>query len=167
MRVPELRVSEVLSALRAAHPYEEPAFDLYPLRSTVDRPCSRIGSLARPQTVAEFVRVADMALATRCWAFGNALAKVQTVAVCGGAADDEWRAAIAEGADLFLTGELKHHNAVEASESGLVIVAAGHYATEHPGCEALRKALKSRVPNVAWHLYEPTDGQAGRPILPN
>ena len=81
----------------------------------------------------------------------------------GGAADGEWLAARNEGADVLITGEVRQNIAVEASESGLKIVAAGHYATEHPGCAALRDRLAAKVPVVDWDLFEPAAGLGGRP----
>lgn len=166
MRVPAARIDAAVAALRAAHPYEEPAYDVYPLVPEVERPMTRIGRLAEPVSLADFERRVDLALGTRCWTFGDPAKPIERVAVCGGAADDEWRAALAEGADAFVTGEVKHHNAIEASEHGLAILAAGHYATEHPGALALGEALRALVPDVEWHLYEPPRGQAGRTLTP-
>ena len=56
---------------------------------------------------------------------------VQKIAVCTGAGGEFWEAALAAGADVFISGDIKHHEAQGAKESGLCIIDAGHYGTEH------------------------------------
>ena len=80
----------------------------------------------------------------------------------GGAADSDWVAAQAAGAQAFLTGEIKQNIALEGSESGLAMIAAGHYATEHPGCERLCRRLKEAGFDAV--LYTPLPGESGRPL---
>ena len=163
VRLPLSSASAVEKALREAHSYDEPAYDFYNLRPQGIRPISRIGHIS-PISLGDFQREIDRALTTRSWAWGDPTRRVEKVAVCGGAADDEWKSALAEGADVFVTGEVRHHIAIEASEAGLAIVAAGHYATEHPGCAALCKRMAREVPEVSWHLFEPAGGNTGRPL---
>jgi dinuclear metal center YbgI/SA1388 family protein len=161
MRLPESLAGSVVEALKRVHPYEEPAYDLYPLRAEEPRPISRIGQIS-PIGLIDFQRSLDQTLNTRSWTWGDPERSIQKVAVCGGAADGEWQSAQREGADVFVTGEVRHHVAIEACEAGLAIIAAGHYATEHPGCASLRAALAKEVPGVQWHLFEPAPGEAGR-----
>lgn len=168
MRV-EMRVASdvrasVESALRQAHPYEEPAADWYDLSPQTPLRLGRVGHLSEPQSLQEFVQFADEALGTRCLAWGDPLRSVQRVAVSGGAADTQWRAALAAGADVFVTGEVRQHNALEAAESGLAMISAGHYATEHPGCVSLSAHLTEAVPDVLWATFEPAPGLGGRPF---
>jgi dinuclear metal center YbgI/SA1388 family protein len=168
----EIRVEMVLPpgteraaerCLLKSHPYETPAFDLYPLRERVEQPAGRIGELDAGSPFRNLVARLDDVLDTRCYAWGDLSKKMRRVAVVGGAADGEWIAAQRAGADVLVTGEVKQHVAVEASESGLCIVAAGHYATEQPGAAELRKRLEAVLPEVAWSLYEPAPGEHGRP----
>lgn len=154
----------VIRAIRAAHPYEEPAIDLYVLNESFEQPAGRLGSLPQPMTLQQFSEHADRVLGTRCWVWGDANRLVRTVGVVGGAADSEWKGALRAGVDVFLTGEVKQHIALEASESGLPILAAGHYATEQPGVEALAEALKNTLPDLAWSVFAPTPGHHGRPL---
>ena len=88
---------------------------------------------------------------------------ITRVAVCGGAADGEWRDAQRQGADVFVTGEVKQHISLEASESGMAIIAAGHYATEQPGVVELSRRMGEEIPSIVWKVYEPPAGFAGRP----
>ncbi len=172
-RVDEVRVEMVLpaaakeavaAALRAAHPYEEPAMDFLLLADTAEQPASRIGHLESPVSLRQFVANVNAALATTSLAWGAPDRLVSQVAICGGAADDEWVSAQANGADVFLTGEVRQHIGLEASESGFAVIAAGHYATEHPGSAALCEALKSRMREIEWHVFEPKPGASGRPF---
>ncbi|MER3496266.1 MAG: hypothetical protein C4320_05370, partial [Armatimonadota bacterium] len=71
------------------------------------------------------------------------------------------------GADVLVTGEVRHEAALEASEAGFTLIEAGHYATEAPGIDALQRAMASRFPEVAWHSFVPAPGTAGRPSRPS
>lgn len=78
---------------------------------------------------------------------------VHRLGLCSGSGSDGWAEAFGQGADAFLTGEVKHHHALEAAENGMVLFAAGHFATEDPGmdslCDSLQKALNRVECNVA------------------
>lgn len=163
MRLLATLAGPIIAALRQAHPYEEPAYDLYSLKASPDQPISRVGVLPRPMSLREFSAKVDRDLDTRCWVFGDPERKVSKVTVCGGAADGEWATAKQNGSDVFLTGEVRHHIAIEASEAGIGILAAGHYATEHPGAVALADALGSRIAGTRWLAHEPKSGATGRP----
>jgi len=157
-------VRTVEHAIRAVHPYEEPAIDVYVLDESFEQPAGRVGELPHPMNVAEFAAYVNRVLETRSWAWGDPEQPLRTVAVVGGAADGEGRFARGAGADVFLTGEVKQHIALEASESGLPIIAAGHYATEQPGVEALALALGAAMPEVRWEVFTPLPGFHGRPL---
>ncbi len=154
----------VSAALSEAHPYEEPAVDWVPLLSSSGQSIGRIGILEAPISLESFVSFVDEALATKCTAWGSPECTIERVAVVGGAADSEWRSAKAAGADVFITGEVKQHVAVEAAESEMALIAAGHYATEQPGCAELAKVMKKEVSEIDWLLFEPKPGQSGRPL---
>jgi dinuclear metal center YbgI/SA1388 family protein len=164
MVLPESKARAVADALRQAHPYEEPAFDFLAASPVSEQPAGRIGTLAGAMTLEAFAMKVDSKLHTRCWTWGARDRKIEKVAVVGGAAAGEWRAAAAVGADVLLTGEVKQHEALEAAESGCALIAAGHYATEQPGMEVLRQLLTQRMPSVEWLLFEPAKGSAGRPL---
>lgn len=149
-------------ALREKHPYEEPAYEFYSVLPKDAHQCGRIGELATPQSLQSFAERVDAQLGTRSWVWGSANSTIRTVAVVGGAADGEWRAAQSAGADVLVTGEVKQHVALEAVESGMAMIAAGHYATEQPGVVALAEAMHERLPGVAWEVFEPEAGEAGR-----
>jgi dinuclear metal center YbgI/SA1388 family protein len=171
--IPEVRVEMVLRAdqrravtraLVRTHPYEEPAYDLFELRPTKEQACGRIGNITRWIKFSEFAAIVEKTLGTKCLSWGDPEKEIRTVAFVGGAADDEWRSAQREDADVLITGEVKQHNALEASESGFALVAAGHYATEQPGVHALRDRLSEAVDDVEWSVFAPEPGVAGRPF---
>lgn len=172
-RVPEARVellvkrsevNQVDGAIRDAHPYEEPAIDWYRLANSFHTPIGRIGELRRDLTLAEFQAHLDAKLGTRALVWGDANKRIRKVAVIGGAACSMAKDALSAGADAFVTGEVKQHNALESSQAGLAIAAAGHYATEQPGMAALAEQLQRELPDLAVKLFEPEVGQSGRPL---
>lgn len=164
MILPANRRSGVARAVLRSHPYEEPAYDFFCLADNPEQPSGRIGDLSEAMSLRDFSSFIERTLVTKCLAWGPESKRVSTVALVGGAADDEWRAAQREGADILITGEVKQHNALEASESGFPIMAAGHYATEHPGAVELANRLRAAVTDVEWLVFTPEAGEAGRPL---
>nr|WP_284290832.1 Nif3-like dinuclear metal center hexameric protein [Angustibacter aerolatus] len=150
MVLPRARRQAVLQALRAAHPYEEPAFDLLETADPGGRAgLGRVGRLDQPVTLEAFARrVAEVLPATAqgVRVAGDADAVVETVAVLGGAGDDAFDAVRASGADVYVTADLRHHPASEARERAAhdgggrpFLVDVAHWASEWPwlaGCES-------------------------------
>ncbi len=147
-RVPEERVEmiapsrvrgHVLASMRTAHPYEEPAFDVFELAPLPgDVGLGRIGSLARPESLSAFVTRVHDGLPGTSWgirASGDPDAQVSRVAVCGGAGDSLLDTVAGAGVQAYVTADLRHHPADEhrrASQVALVDVA--HWASEYPWC---------------------------------
>ncbi|MBL8060940.1 MAG: Nif3-like dinuclear metal center hexameric protein [Chthonomonas sp.] len=155
-------LAKVEAAIRRAHPYEEPAIDVAVLRDSASQSLGRIGSLPRPMPLLEFRDLADAHLETRSQVTGRPDQEIKRVAIVGGAAGDEFRAAHRAGADVFLTGEIKHHELVEATQKGIATIEAGHYATEHPGMEALSSRLSELLPTMNWKCLASEQGANGR-----
>ena len=139
---------EVLAALRAAHPYEEPAFDIVALTPPpADVGLGRIGSLPQPESLRAFVSRVRAGLPQTSWgvrAAGNADMPVTRVAVCGGAGDSLLDAAAGADVQAYVTADLRHHPADEhrrASKVALIDVA--HWASEYPWCEQAADVLRS------------------------
>lgn len=141
MIAPRSRRSSVLRAIHEAHPYEEPAYDVYELASLPDgrgpgRGLGRIGRLPAAMSLEVFTRhVADALPSTAAGvrAAGDRGRSVQSVAVCGGSGGDVAGRAAALGADVLVTADLKHHATSEAvDELGIALVDAAHWATEWP-----------------------------------
>jgi dinuclear metal center YbgI/SA1388 family protein len=166
---------QVLAAMRAAHPYEEPAFDvvaLEPLPSDVG--LGRIGSLPNPEPLSAFASRVKTALPQTSWgvrAAGDSDAIVSRVAVCGGAGDSLLGAVAAADVQAYVTADLRHHPADEhrrASDVALIDVA--HWASEFPWCEQAADVLRSafgaalsvdvcRIRTDPWNIDNPYGGE--------
>ncbi|HSA40134.1 MAG TPA: Nif3-like dinuclear metal center hexameric protein, partial [Mycobacterium sp.] len=107
----------ILAALRTAHPYEEPAFDVFALAGLPSGVgIGRIGELPEPESLAQFVARAGARLPATSWgvrASGDPDALVSRVAVSGGSGDSMLGAAARAGVDVYLTSDLRHHPADE------------------------------------------------------
>jgi dinuclear metal center YbgI/SA1388 family protein len=153
MVVPPARRAAVVAALRGAHPYEEPAFDLLTQSPVAGRRgTGRVGQLAQPMTLREFTARAASALPPTVWgvrAAGDPDRQVQAVAVCGGSGGSLAEAARRAGADAFLTSDLRHHPAVEAvterEPGAMALVDAAHWATESPWLDAVAARLREHL----------------------
>ncbi len=132
-------LASVLGALHQAHPYEVPAYDLYPMKLPDDTSGpGRIGTLADYMTLAEFSKFVKMRLGVNSIRLVGYEPdhKVKKIAFCGGSGFSLYKQAHAAGADLFVTGDVKYHEAREVVEqSGTPILDAGHFATEKPVLE--------------------------------
>lgn len=131
------RRAAVLRAMRAAHPYEEPAFDLLELAALPgDRGLGRVGDLREPAALGDLVQRIARALpptASGVRAAGDPHRVIQRLAVCGGSGGELAGAASAAGAQALLTADLKHHSTSEAvAEHDIALIDAAHWATEHP-----------------------------------
>ncbi|CQD16310.1 dinuclear metal center protein, YbgI/ family [Mycobacterium lentiflavum] len=139
----------VLAAMRAAHPYEEPAFDILALvPAPGDTGLGRIGTLAQPESLRAFVSRVGAALPQTSWgvrAAGDPDGVVSRVAVCGGAGDSLLSLVARADVQVYVTADLRHHPADEhrrASEVALIDVA--HWASEFPWCTQAAEVLRSR-----------------------
>jgi dinuclear metal center YbgI/SA1388 family protein len=141
---------DVLSAMRAAHPYEEPAFDIVALAAPpADVGLGRVGSLAQPEPLTAFVSRVSAALPQTSWgvrAAGDADVTVSRVAVCGGAGDSLLDAAAAAGVQAYVTADLRHHPADEHCRvSDVALIDVAHWASEYPWCEQAADVLRSAL----------------------
>ncbi len=142
----ELR-DQVVAELRAAHPYEEPAYDIIELASA-EHPSNgsgRIGDLARPVSLREFAERVATSLPTTAHGVrvaGDPDRMIEKVALCGGAGDFLLDRARAAGADVYLTSDLRHHPASELREHGApALVDVAHWAAESAWLPVLRRRL--------------------------
>ena len=140
------RMAAVVDAIKAAHPYEEVALDVYPLVRIADesKGLGRVGDLPSPLTVADIARSLREGLPSpHLRVAGDPARQVTKVAACGGAGDSLISAALSAGAQLYVTGDLRHHVTLDALTMGLSVIDAGHYATEAAALPALVQRLSS------------------------
>lgn len=144
--VPEVRLEmvapaasrdRVVAALVAAHPYEEPAYDVYETVSNAGF-VGRIGSLPPGTTLGDVVEITRGRLGSSgLRVTGDPARTVETLAVVPGSGSSYVSQAAAVGADVIVTGDVDHHRAVAARDAGVDVVDPGHAATERPGMASL------------------------------
>jgi len=144
--VPSGETDAVIRAMQRAHPYEEVAYDLYPLENAgpVYGP-GMVGSLPQPVTLRQFAEKVKEGLSLPALRLGGAPeSNVQRIAVCGGSGADLWPEALKAGADVLVTGDVKYHAAQDMLAAGIKFIDAGHYGTEMVVMPALRGYLAER-----------------------
>lgn len=152
---PRRRLKEVIAAARSAHPYEEPAFDIYPLEPSIVAATGqgRMGPFARAVSLGELAG----GLARRIGASAPAIvgrpsASVRRGFVCVGAAGSlpfEIPGVALGAGDVVLTGEIRHHDALRYLRCGATAIALGHWASERPVLPALATNLRTHLRDVA------------------
>jgi dinuclear metal center YbgI/SA1388 family protein len=150
-----------LATLRRLHPYEEPAIDVVPLegkprreagpgrRLLLDRPVTPAALAARLRAA---LGLPDIGLAT---ADGrDAGPAASTIGVCPGSGGDLWPVARAEGCEVYVTGEMKHHEVLAATMAGLSLILAGHTQTERGYLPTFARRLGEAMNAVTFRVSE-------------
>lgn len=150
MILPYSKKTPVLKALLKSHPYEEPAYDLIALENPDPyMGLGRQGSLEEPVALSDFAKhVRKVLQLPHLICYGENDRTVQTVAVLGGSGG-KLIAAIPAGIDVYVTGDIGHHDAELATARGLACVDAGHWGTELPVVETMKKKLKAAFPALS------------------
>ena len=147
--VPVRCAQAVVGALRASHPYEEPAFDLVRLAAAPGRRgFGRVGAVTPAKVEVLVERVKKALGVERVLVAGPVDRTVSRAAVCAGSGADLLGDAIGAGAGFFLTGELRHHDALRAAEAGLAVVCTRHSTSERGALVALERRLSGLLPGV-------------------
>lgn len=144
------KINAVIEAMKAAHSYEEPAFDVYSLVSIKGRTgAGRIGELATAMSLRELAQTAKRILkAGIVQVVGELDRIVRRMAIACGAAGEFLDDAQRANADVFLTGEMRFHDYLAAQAAGIALVLPGHYATERSAVESLAKWLSDQIPGI-------------------
>ena len=145
-------LSRTVKSLVAAHPYEEPAFDVYPLHNQgSELGLGRIGSLAETTTLAAFAALTAERLQAPGTRFvGDEATPVRKVAVCSGSGASLMRDARRAGADVLVTGDVRYHDARDAEDLGIALIDAGHFPTEIIMAAAVRDRLLQMLPEAGF-----------------
>ena len=157
--VPELRletvvriadVSKVIAALRASHPYEEPAFDLVRLAARPEAKhlgIGRVGDVASISKAALVAKIKKELGVDHLLVAGSLDGDAKRVAVTAGSCGDLYKDAIASGADVYLTGEMRHHDALAASGK-MTVVCALHSNSERAAMKIFAANVKAKTPSL-------------------
>jgi len=146
---PLARAEAVVKALRAAHPYEEPAFDLVRLAAPPSGlGFGRVGAVDAAPARVHVERIKRSLAVDHALVGGPLDREVTRAAACAGSGGDLLDDAIAAGAHLVLTGELRHHDALRAVAHGLVVVCVRHSTSERGALVPLARRLSELLPGV-------------------
>ena len=144
--VDSFNLQKVIAEMKKAHPYEEVAFDVYPLaNSNVNYGMGVIGELNKELSEKDFLKHVSKSLRIKNLRFTKGLKdKIKRVAVCGGSGSDLLDTAIQNNADAFVTADVKYHTFQDA-EKEILLVDAGHFETEIPVLDELKKRFEKSI----------------------
>ncbi len=151
---PRGRLAAVLAAVTEAHSYEEPAIDVFEMTDApVGVGLGRVGAMAKPASLKAMLdRVRKVCGVRGLQLAGPARRTVRSLAVGCGSCGGMYRDAIAAGADLYVTGELRHHDALAAAAAGLTVVCVGHSNSERLTLKAMAKRLTKAMAKLEVKL---------------
>lgn len=141
--------NRVIKALLDTHPYEEPAYDIYPLKNSWDSVgAGVVGELSEECDGLEFLKIVKEKFSVGCVRHTPLLGrKIKRVALCGGAAGSFAGAAMAAGADIYITGEARYHDLF--SYAGKMTVAViGHYESEQYTLDIFAEIISGKYPDM-------------------
>ena len=141
--VPQGLMDTLLKEVVKAHPYEEVAYDIYPLKIKSEiGGLGMKGRLSRSMTVEKFAEKAKTVLKSQSVdSIRGKKRAIKKIALCSGAADRVVEACFPGEVDALLCGELKYHSMLEARHRGMSVIAAGHHETEMPGMRRLARLV--------------------------
>ena len=147
--------NRILSALLSAHPYEEVAFDLYPLENSWEQAgMGMTGEFEEEMEEHDFLNALKAVFNAGCIKYTSLLnRKIKKVAICGGSGSFLLGKAISSKSDAFVTGDFKYHQFFEA-EGKILIADIGHYESEQFTKELFYEYLTKKFPKFAVRLSE-------------
>ena len=160
---PEVRIETVLPAwlekpvinsLINAHPYEEVAYDIYPLDNNYTKAgAGMIGNLDEPMAEIDFLKHIKDLLGVPCIRHSNFMnRKIKKVAVCGGSGSFLRDSAMSAGADAFVTADIKYHDFFDVHKK-MLMIDAGHYETEQFTKEILYEIVSKKITNFTIRIF--------------
>jgi len=153
--VPKHIKEAVLQALIEAHPYEEVAYDLYPMENAYGQAgMGIVGDLPKKVDEKEFLmelkNILDLKLLKQSPFLGK---PIKRVAVCGGTGSFLIEDAISADADIFISADIKYHEYFRA-EKKILIADIGHYESEHHVKQIFYDLLIEKFPTFAFQISE-------------
>ena len=112
----------------------------------------RSGLLAEPVRAADYAETLRKSLSSVVRLMGAENKTVRKIGLCSGGGSDAWQEAVQTGCDAFVTGEMKHHLALDAADAGLVVFECGHFATEEPGIRSLAETLQMKINQLQCNI---------------
>ena len=136
------KIDAVIKALKKEHPYEEPAFDIYPLKNkNINHGSGAIGEFENYLPTTDFLSLVSKKLKTKGLKYSKGKNnRIKKVALCGGSGGEFLANAIQSGADAYVTADIKYHNFHDA-DGKILLIDAGHYETEIHSLNEVKKRL--------------------------
>ncbi len=146
---------EIIRALLSSHPYEEVAYDIYPLENeNIEAGFGCTGEFDDKISETEFLMLLSSSFGAEGVRYSNLLDRsVRKVAICGGSGSSLLRNAIATGADAFVTADIKYHGFFDADKS-ILLVDIGHFESEKFTTEILYDLIVKKFPKFAVRFSE-------------
>lgn len=150
---PVSRETNVIKALLDAHPYEEVAYDIYPLVLPYHQAGSgMVGELPEPFSETVFLKNLKKVFTTKVIRHSELLNKeIRKVAVCGGSGSQFLEQAVHSGADIYITSDIRYHQFFDA-EKKIIIADIGHYESEQFTTEIFHELILKNYPKFAVHF---------------
>jgi dinuclear metal center YbgI/SA1388 family protein len=154
IEAPKARVREVVKAIRKAHSYETPAIDVYPTEHLYGAlGTGRIGTLGKAMSLSTLIaHVKSVLRVPHVLSVGSGRRRIRKAACCAGSCGRIISSAIAQRADVYVTGELRHHDAVEAAEKGLAVICVGHSNSERLALRSVAQRVRQQLPGLTVTL---------------
>jgi dinuclear metal center YbgI/SA1388 family protein len=151
--VPQHKLNTVIREMIHAHPYEEVAYDVYPLLNEYHKAgMGMLGELADEQDEEDFLKLLKKTFQTSLVKHTRLRdKKIKKVAVCGGSGSFLLNKAISSGADVFVSADFKYHQFYDA-DGKILICDIGHYESEQFTKEIFYELLTKKFTNFAVHL---------------
>lgn len=150
-------LESVISAMKAAHPYETVPFDIYPVRQPFrNAGLGAIGTLGAPVRLSVFMATVSRALENPALRYvGDPDLMISRVAVCGGSGSKFLNVARKAGADVYVTADITYHTFFDAlntdGDPQIALIDPGHYESERITEQLLLDYLKTEIPVVHWY----------------
>jgi len=140
--VAERDLDSVVKAMKSVHPYEEPAYDIYELKTKPSYGIGIFGEIDKEVEISKFSLEVKNRLQTRyIRLIKSNNRKIKKVALCTGAGGSLLELVTRKNVDLYITGDITYHTALRAKELGLNVLDVEHFDTEKFFVEALYEQL--------------------------
>ena len=151
---PASKLNRVVSAMVKAHPYETPAYNIAENEALSESVYIGLIGDCEEITGRELAQRLKKSLSTEGVKLVNGDKKVHTVGLCSGSGADFIGDALLQGADAFITGDVKHNVLVDALNDGFVLIDGGHFATENIVLPQFKSSLEKRCKNVEFIIAD-------------
>ncbi len=140
------KLKTILTEIKKVHPYEEVAYDVYPLENSNSKyGAGAVGELEKPMDQTEFLNYVSERLKIKNFRYvEGSRSRINKVALCGGAGIELIKDAVSSGADSFITADIKYH-AFHDAAGEILLIDAGHYETEIHSLNEVKRRLEAFI----------------------